>query len=95
MLAEASPIADAPASGSWESVRERIRPTAPFNLTGLPAVSVPCGLTNSGLPVGLQIVGKHFADRMVLAAAHLFEQAIGWRTQCSGRAPVLASLEAP
>lgn len=80
MLAEPPTIEAANASGSWEDLRERIRPTAPFNLAGLPAVSVPCGFTNFGLPVGLQIVGAHFADRIVLAAAYLFEQATGWWT---------------
>jgi Asp-tRNA(Asn)/Glu-tRNA(Gln) amidotransferase A subunit family amidase len=50
-------------------------------LTGLPAVSVPCGFTTSGLPVGLQIVGPHFADRTVLAAAHVYEQEAGWSTR--------------
>jgi Asp-tRNA(Asn)/Glu-tRNA(Gln) amidotransferase A subunit family amidase len=64
--------------GSWEAMRERIRLTAPFNLTGLPAVSVPCGFTASGLPVGLQIVGPRFADRTVLAAAWGYERAAGW-----------------
>ncbi len=78
MLAEAPTIASTGASGSWIALMERIRSTAPFNLTGLPAASVPCGFTDSGLPVGLQIVGPHFADRTVLAAAHVFEQATGW-----------------
>jgi aspartyl-tRNA(Asn)/glutamyl-tRNA(Gln) amidotransferase subunit A len=45
----------------------------PFNLTQQPAISVPCGLTGTGLPIGLQIVGPRFADAEVLAAAHLFE----------------------
>ncbi len=78
LLAEASTLAAATASGSWLALRERIRSTAPFNVTGLPAVSVPCGFTDSGLPVGLQIAGPRFADRIVLAAAHVYEQAAGW-----------------
>ncbi len=49
--------------------------TYPFNLTGQPAISVPCGLTPDGLPAGLQIVGARYADGLVLRAAHAFEQA--------------------
>lgn len=48
--------------------------TAPVNLAGIPAISVPCGLTNEGLPVGLQIMGKHFDESTVLRVAHAFEQ---------------------
>jgi aspartyl-tRNA(Asn)/glutamyl-tRNA(Gln) amidotransferase subunit A len=49
--------------------------TYPFNMTQQPAASVPCGFTEAGLPVGLQIVGPRHADARVLAAAHAFEQA--------------------
>ncbi|WP_404383035.1 amidase [Caenispirillum salinarum] len=49
--------------------------TWPFNLTGQPAISVPCGFTQEGLPVGLQIVGPRQADRRVLAAGHSFQSA--------------------
>jgi aspartyl-tRNA(Asn)/glutamyl-tRNA(Gln) amidotransferase subunit A len=48
-----------------------------FNLTGLPAISVPCGLTGEGLPIGLQLVGPSFGESAVLTAAYAFEQAIG------------------
>jgi len=50
----------------------------PFNLTGQPAASVPVGFTSAGLPVGLQIVGRRFADRTVLAASAAFEAAHPW-----------------
>jgi len=53
--------------------------TYPFNLTGQPAVSVPAGWTEDGVPVGLQIVGRRHADRTVLAAAAAFEAACPWR----------------
>jgi aspartyl-tRNA(Asn)/glutamyl-tRNA(Gln) amidotransferase subunit A len=49
-----------------------------FNLTQQPAISVPCGLTESGLPIGLQIVGPRFADSNVLRAAHLYETTRGF-----------------
>jgi len=48
--------------------------TYPFNMTGQPALSVPLGLAGDGLPMGLQIVGRRFADEQVLKAGHLFEQ---------------------
>ena len=51
---------------------------APFNLTGTPAVSVPCGFTSSGLPVGLQIAGRWFDEATVLRAANAYEQAAPW-----------------
>ncbi len=57
----------------------------PFNITGQPAASVPCGWTDDGLPVGLQIVGRRFDDITVLRAAAAFEQALPW----SGRRPPL------
>ncbi len=50
----------------------------PFNLTGDPAASVPCGFTSAGLPVGLQIVGRRFDDLGVLQAAAAFEEVQGW-----------------
>lgn len=48
--------------------------TYPFNMTGQPAISVPCGFTSSGLPIGLQIVGPRHADALVLQAAHYYQQ---------------------
>ena len=52
--------------------------TFPFNLTGQPAITVPCGIAADGLPVGLQIVGRRYADRTVLRAAAAFEAAQPW-----------------
>jgi aspartyl-tRNA(Asn)/glutamyl-tRNA(Gln) amidotransferase subunit A len=52
-----------------------LRNTRPFNVWGLPAVSVPCGLTKSGLPVGLQIAGPHWREDVVLRLAFAYEQA--------------------
>jgi aspartyl-tRNA(Asn)/glutamyl-tRNA(Gln) amidotransferase subunit A len=48
------------------------------NLTGQPAATIPAGFTNTGLPVGMQIIGRHLADRTVLAASGAFEQARPW-----------------
>jgi aspartyl-tRNA(Asn)/glutamyl-tRNA(Gln) amidotransferase subunit A len=55
-----------------------LRFTYPFALTAQPAISVPCGFTAEGLPVGLQIVGRRFADALVLRAAAAFESAHPW-----------------
>jgi aspartyl-tRNA(Asn)/glutamyl-tRNA(Gln) amidotransferase subunit A len=52
--------------------------TYPFNLTGQPAASVPCGFTRSGLPIGLQVVGRRFDDATVLRASAAFERARPW-----------------
>jgi aspartyl-tRNA(Asn)/glutamyl-tRNA(Gln) amidotransferase subunit A len=52
--------------------------TFPLNMTGQPAASVPAGLTKDGLPVGLQIIGRHLADASVLSAAAAFEAARPW-----------------
>ncbi len=52
--------------------------TAPFNVTGLPAISVPCGFTESGLPIGMQIAGKPFDEPGVIQAAYTYQQYAGW-----------------
>ena len=52
--------------------------TLPFNMTGQPAASVPAGFTKSGLPVGLQIVGRHLDDPAVMRACANFEKARPW-----------------
>ena len=52
--------------------------TGPFNLTGLPALSVPCGFTKDGLPIGLQIVSRAWADAKALTAGYAYEQATEW-----------------
>ncbi|MBI4234146.1 MAG: Asp-tRNA(Asn)/Glu-tRNA(Gln) amidotransferase subunit GatA [Chloroflexi bacterium] len=52
--------------------------TQPFNLTGLPALSVPCGFTADGLPIGLQLVGPPLGEAVVLRAGHAYEQATPW-----------------
>jgi len=53
--------------------------TYPFNLSGHPAASVPAGFTSKGLPAGLQIIGPHLRDDLVLQAAYAYEQARPWR----------------
>jgi Asp-tRNA(Asn)/Glu-tRNA(Gln) amidotransferase A subunit family amidase len=73
------------------SIFDRLGFTFPFNLTGQPAVSVPCGFTTGGLPVGLQIVGRWHADGLVLRAAAAFEALQPWaarRPELDGPWPV-------
>jgi len=60
---------------------ELIRNTAPFNVYGLPTISIPCGFTSLGLPIGMQISGPQFGEAKVLALAHAYEQATGWHTR--------------
>jgi aspartyl-tRNA(Asn)/glutamyl-tRNA(Gln) amidotransferase subunit A len=59
--------------------------TYPFNLTGNPAATIPCGFTRDGLPIGLQIVGRRLGDATVLRASAAFEAALPW----AGRRPPL------
>ena len=53
----------------------------PFNLTGQPAVSLPCGFSTGGLPIGLQIAGRPFDEATVLRVAYAYEQATDWHTR--------------
>jgi aspartyl-tRNA(Asn)/glutamyl-tRNA(Gln) amidotransferase subunit A len=55
-----------------------LRNTRPFNVFGLPAISLPCGFTKAGLPIGLQIAGPPWREDLVIAVAYAYEQATGW-----------------
>ena len=85
------PAGDAPAAGRGRGGRggrgrgrgggggpSGFRNTSYCSYYGLPAISVPCGFTASGLPIGLQIAGAPFAESTVLALAHAYEQATPW-----------------
>jgi aspartyl-tRNA(Asn)/glutamyl-tRNA(Gln) amidotransferase subunit A len=52
--------------------------TISVNLAGLPALSLPCGFDSEGLPIGMQIIGKHFDESTVLAIAYAYEQSMDW-----------------
>jgi Asp-tRNA(Asn)/Glu-tRNA(Gln) amidotransferase A subunit family amidase len=69
-----------PSEVAGEQVSSPLEPffTHPFNLTGQPAASVPVGFTDDGLPIGLQIVGRRFAEKTVLRASACFEAARPW-----------------
>ena len=62
-----------------------IRLNRPSNHTGLPAISVPCGFTAGGLPIGFQLIGRSFDEATVLRAAHAYEVNTPWRQK---RAPI-------
>jgi aspartyl-tRNA(Asn)/glutamyl-tRNA(Gln) amidotransferase subunit A len=72
--------APAPAFAGIDAMTTARRPsfTGPYNLTGMPAISVPCGFTPAGLPVGLQIAGKPFDEPTVLRAAYAYQQHSRW-----------------
>ncbi|MHA1257804.1 MAG: amidase family protein [Promethearchaeota archaeon] len=53
--------------------------TAPFNMTGHPAASIPCGWSKEELPIGMHIVGKRFADITVLQVSNAFEEIAPWQ----------------
>ena len=55
-----------------------LRNTRPVNVWGLPAISVPCGFSSGGLPIGLQIVGPHWGEAMIFQLALSYERATGW-----------------
>jgi aspartyl-tRNA(Asn)/glutamyl-tRNA(Gln) amidotransferase subunit A len=68
-----------------------LRNTRPFNVLGLPAISVPCGFTAAGLPIGLQIAGPPAGEALVLRLAQAYEQA----TDCHKATPALADMTPP
>ncbi len=86
LLIPTTPIAAPLIEGNdaLEQARRLTRFTSCFNLTGLPALSLPCGFTKNGLPIGLQIVSKAWAECKVLQAGHAFEQATGWHKKSAG-----------
>ncbi|MCC6312529.1 MAG: amidase, partial [Thermomicrobiales bacterium] len=64
--------------------------TCPFNLTGFPAISIPCGFTERGLPVGLQIAARPFDESRLLRIAHAYERTTPWHDALP---PLLATVE--
>lgn len=80
LLMPTTPIAALPIEGpdALELARLLTRYTAPFNLTGLPALSLPCGFTSEGLPIGLQIIAPPWGEARLLRAAYAYEQATDW-----------------
>jgi len=52
--------------------------TISVNLAGVPAISIPCGFTSNNLPIGLQLIGKHFDEETLLKASYAYEQSTEW-----------------
>lgn len=53
--------------------------TVPVNIAGLPAISVPCGINSNGMPIGFQLIGKHFAEETILNTAYAYEKETKFR----------------
>jgi aspartyl-tRNA(Asn)/glutamyl-tRNA(Gln) amidotransferase subunit A len=68
-------------NGRREAVRPSlIRYTRPFNASGHPAASVPCGFTADGLPIGMQVIGRSFDEATVLRVADAYQRVTDWHT---------------
>jgi aspartyl-tRNA(Asn)/glutamyl-tRNA(Gln) amidotransferase subunit A len=78
MTIEEGAIPDVPPPGG---VALSLRNTQPFDVFGLPAISIPCGFTRDGLPIGLQITGPRFGESPVLALAHAYQQVTDWHAR--------------
>jgi len=87
ILAPTSPISAPPigqtqiqVAGERETAvrAELLRLTRPSNITGLPAISIPCGFTTVGLPIGLQLIGRRWDEAQLLSIALAYEQATDW-----------------
>jgi aspartyl-tRNA(Asn)/glutamyl-tRNA(Gln) amidotransferase subunit A len=83
LITPTTPVVAPPIQGpdAIEQARLLTRFTAPFNLTGLPALSLPCGFSTDGLPIGMQIVARPWAEAAVLRLGHAYEHATEWHLQ--------------
>jgi aspartyl-tRNA(Asn)/glutamyl-tRNA(Gln) amidotransferase subunit A len=78
LIAPVSPTAPATFEETYGSPRRVRSRTMPFNMTGSPALALPCGFTENGLPLGMQIVGPHFNEALVLRAGHAYQRETDW-----------------
>jgi aspartyl-tRNA(Asn)/glutamyl-tRNA(Gln) amidotransferase subunit A len=82
VIPEPAPALAAVTAGTAEEVAARMgdfsRLTRPFNVLGLPALAVPCGLAGEGLPLAFQVVGRPFEEATVLRLGHAYQQATDW-----------------
>jgi amidase len=78
MKATPLPPANAPLALWCQRGFEMLPNTCPFDVTGHPAMSIPCGMSD-GLPIGMMLIGKHFSETTIYRAAHAFEQLGDWR----------------
>jgi len=75
------PSANTTGAAAREAAARLTAMTSPFNLTGLPAISVPCGFTKTGLPIGLQLASGPWREALVLRAARAYERATEWHAR--------------
>ncbi len=71
----------APLIEDGDPTAELARLTAPYDVTGIPAISIPCGYDRNGMPIGLMIGGRHFDEATVCRVAHAYEQSTDWIMQ--------------
>ncbi|MFO0773227.1 MAG: Asp-tRNA(Asn)/Glu-tRNA(Gln) amidotransferase subunit GatA [Nitrospiraceae bacterium] len=82
-----TPVTPTPAFRFGEKVADPLQMylsdtyTISVNLAGLPAMAMPCGMSSSGLPIGMQLIGRHFDEELLFRAGHLFEQVTPWHTK--------------
>jgi aspartyl-tRNA(Asn)/glutamyl-tRNA(Gln) amidotransferase subunit A len=77
---------------SEKPLNPELENTGQFNVYGIPAISVPCGFTSSGLPIGLMIAGPRFSEARVLALANAYERATEWHSR---KAPLATDTPVP
>ena len=90
-LPHAARTVDYPGAAGSDGTASMIRCCGPFNLTGQPFLSVPCGFDGDRLPIGLGIAGRPFQEDLVLRVGHAYEQTAGW---CGQRPPATATTAA-
>jgi len=64
-----------------QTMNESLRYTAPYNMSGSPTITLPGGFTDTGLPVGFQLVGRHLDEALLVQAGHAFQQVTDWHTR--------------
>ena len=67
--------------GAPGALERLIRYTAPFDHSGSPTISLPCGFTEAGLPLGFQLIGPHLGEGLLLRAGRAFERATVWNAR--------------
>jgi aspartyl-tRNA(Asn)/glutamyl-tRNA(Gln) amidotransferase subunit A len=78
-----TPVSPTPAFKIGEKIDDPLKMylsdvfTNPINLAGLPSISLPCGFSKDGLPIGMQLIGPYFSENTLLKVSYNFEQAIG------------------
>ena len=80
LVAPTTPVLPIPLKDVTPDDGQQLRNVAPINLTGFPAMSIPCGFSTSGLPIGLQLIAPSWQEGRLLALARAYEGATTWRT---------------